>query len=208
MPGFGASEAPARLDLASMAGALQELLEKLGVAKATVVGNSLGVAVAIALAEHHPESVTRLVLVNGITLPQLPAPLKLLIRLPLVDPALTAVLWRFAFGRKAIRDSFPHASREELGRIKDVVLRSARRHFITAKVCTLNSPQARPDSRVPATLLWGADDRLTSLQVAAELGRLLPGSELVRVERAGHLPQLDQPAEFAERLCAIAGVGA
>ena len=40
MPGFGASQAPERMSLATLAGALRELLGQLGVARATVVGNS------------------------------------------------------------------------------------------------------------------------------------------------------------------------
>ena len=69
MPGFGASQAPERMSLATLAGALRELLGQLGVARATVVGNSFGVSAAISLANLYPDCVERLVLVNGVMLP-------------------------------------------------------------------------------------------------------------------------------------------
>jgi pimeloyl-ACP methyl ester carboxylesterase len=50
------------------------------------------------------------------------------------------------------------------------------------------------------TLLWGADDRFTPIEMARDLSKALPGAELVRIEHAGHLPQRDQPQEFVARL--------
>jgi pimeloyl-ACP methyl ester carboxylesterase len=52
------------MSLATLAGALRELIGQLGVARATVVGNSFGVSAAIGLADLYPECVERLVLVK------------------------------------------------------------------------------------------------------------------------------------------------
>ncbi|PIX82283.1 MAG: hypothetical protein COZ33_11465, partial [Nitrospirae bacterium CG_4_10_14_3_um_filter_70_108] len=37
--------------------------------------------------------------------------------------------------------------------------------------------------------------------------RLLPGAELVRLDRCGHCPPLEQPARFAELVARFAGGG-
>jgi len=68
------------------------------------------------------------------------------------------------------------------------------------KECILNSAARKPSVKAPVTLLWGADDRFTSLGVARDLSKTLRGAELVAIERAGHLPQRDRPQEFVARL--------
>jgi pimeloyl-ACP methyl ester carboxylesterase len=54
----------------------------------------------------------------------------------------------------------------------------------------------------PALLIWGAADRLPNVDVGA--GRRLhtkwPGSQMAVIERAGHLPQVEQPRPFLDAL--------
>jgi pimeloyl-ACP methyl ester carboxylesterase len=53
---------------------------------------------------------------------------------------------------------------------------------------------------VRTLVVWGADDRLpgSSVKSARRLQGSLPSAELVVIERAGHLPQVEQPERFAE----------
>ena len=200
MPGFGASQAPDRMNLATLAGALRELLGQLGVARATVVGNSFGVAAAIGLADLYPECVERLVLVNGITLPSVPGFLKRAAAIPAFDRAISGMLYRAGYSRKAIQRSFPHASPEEFSRLYARVSQEGPANFKTVKNYVLNSAARKPSVKAPVTLLWGADDRLAPLGVARDLSKTLAGAKIVVIERAGHLPQRDQPREFIARL--------
>lgn len=48
----------------------------------------------------------------------------------------------------------------------------------------------------PVLLLWGADDQVVPLEQAESLVKLLPKSELVALEGAGHACYQDQPAAF------------
>ena len=205
MPGFGASQAPDGMNLATLAGALRELLGQLGVARATVVGNSFGVSAAIGLADLHPDSVERLVLVNGTTLPSVSGFLKRATAIPVFDCAISGMFFRAIYGKKAILRSFPHASLEGLSRIYARVDQDGPANFRTMKDCILNSAARKPSVSAPVTLLWGADDRSTPLGVARRLCESLPGAELVVIERAGHLPQWDQPREFVARLTLAVG---
>lgn len=200
MPGFGASEAPDGMSLSTLAGALRELFAELGVACATVVGNSFGVSAAIGLADLHPECVERLVLVNGTTLPSVSGFVKRAAAIPVFDRAISGMFYRAIYGHKALQGAFPHASPEELSRIYARVDLEGPANFRTMKSCILNSAARTPSVKAPVTLLWGADDRFTPLRVARELSKTLPGAELVAIERAGHLPQRDQPREFVARL--------
>ncbi|WP_019948930.1 alpha/beta fold hydrolase [Hymenobacter aerophilus] len=62
-PGSGYSERPARADLLSQADTLAALIDKLALDRPLVVGHSLGGAVALALALHHPHKVAGLALI-------------------------------------------------------------------------------------------------------------------------------------------------
>jgi pimeloyl-ACP methyl ester carboxylesterase len=62
LPGFGGSDAPARGSIAGYAQDVAEGLAVLGIERYTLVGHSLGGAVATALAERDPASVAALVL--------------------------------------------------------------------------------------------------------------------------------------------------
>lgn len=66
---------------------------------------------------------------------------------------------------------------------------------------------ARPDSvralaeaDVPALVLVGADDALTSVEDASELAATLPRPELVVIPRAGHLSPMEAPADVSEAI--------
>jgi pimeloyl-ACP methyl ester carboxylesterase len=55
----------------------------------------------------------------------------------------------------------------------------------------------------PVTLLWGETDTITPLSQAENLQRLIPGAQLVRIARAGHIPQIEEPELFQEALARI-----
>jgi pimeloyl-ACP methyl ester carboxylesterase len=49
------------------------------------------------------------------------------------------------------------------------------------------------DIRVPTLILFGAEDRLTPVEIAEELHGLIPGSVLQIIPDTGHLPPLESP---------------
>ncbi|MDQ3550186.1 MAG: alpha/beta fold hydrolase [Bacteroidota bacterium] len=48
----------------------------------------------------------------------------------------------------------------------------------------------------PTLLVWGNNDTITPPFVAREFQRLIPNSELHFVDKCGHAPMMEQPAEF------------
>ena len=48
----------------------------------------------------------------------------------------------------------------------------------------------------PVCLIWGKNDTITPPMVAEEFHRLLPGSELHWIDKCGHAPMMEVPAEF------------
>ena len=49
-------------------------------------------------------------------------------------------------------------------------------------------------------IIWGRDDKVTSLDDGELMNKLIPKSKLVVLEKAGHFSFLDQPKEFSKAL--------
>src|SRR5262249_13268901 len=69
---------------------------------------------------------------------------------------------------------------------------------------------SRPDStpllasiHVPTLILVGEEDVVTPPAASEEMHRLIPGSQLVRIPRSGHLSSLEQPDAFGEAVTAF-----
>src|SRR2546430_622125 len=91
LPGFGASAKPrTRYRLPYFAGALHGFMEALGIQGASLVGHSLGAAVAVTYAVTHPARVERLALVGGVVpgFGYRPSWVYRLVALPLIGEAL------------------------------------------------------------------------------------------------------------------------
>ncbi|MBW4889662.1 alpha/beta hydrolase [Mucilaginibacter sp. HMF5004] len=54
--------------------------------------------------------------------------------------------------------------------------------------------------RIPVSLIWGKNDKITPPEVAEEFHRLLPDSELHWVENCGHAPMMERPQVFNQLL--------
>jgi pimeloyl-ACP methyl ester carboxylesterase len=52
----------------------------------------------------------------------------------------------------------------------------------------------------PTLLIWGARDRLMPVELAAEWQRAIPQARLELIEEAAHVPMVEAPSAFAERL--------
>ncbi|WP_462264925.1 alpha/beta fold hydrolase [Mucilaginibacter sp.] len=50
--------------------------------------------------------------------------------------------------------------------------------------------------KIPVSLIWGKNDKITPPDVAEEFNVLLPDSELHWIDQCGHAAMMEQPAEF------------
>nr|WP_067054151.1 alpha/beta hydrolase [Mucilaginibacter sp. L294] len=53
---------------------------------------------------------------------------------------------------------------------------------------------------MPVCLIWGRDDKITPPEVAVEFNEMLPNAELHWIDKCGHAPMMERPAEFNEYL--------
>ena len=180
---------------------LDELLDALGIERAWLVGNSFGATVGWRFAAQAPHRCHGLVMVNGFPAPRFSLiPAILLRRTPLRRLALLQ-LRQLIYGKRALRAAFPEPRRAPAEIVQSLTAPPPRQ--LAAMLDLLLSGEAPcPPPRVPALLLWGAADRLPGCDEAAarRLAASLRDPEFALLVGAGHLPQIDRPAEFVATL--------
>ncbi|MBM4421201.1 MAG: alpha/beta fold hydrolase, partial [Chloroflexi bacterium] len=213
LPGFGESERPrgggyfdpARAFYARF---VEAALDALGVDRAHLVGNSLGGAVVYTAAVTVPERARSLTLVAGggvglevsrslrmLTLPGMQL-LALVPRTPeAADPVVRSCYFdwsripphMYAEGRR-----YGNASFGEFIRVlrTGVSFRGVRPRVRDA--------WASRAGRFPGPVLcvWGREDAVIPVTQAASITDVFPGAELRIIERCGHMPMSERPAEF------------
>ena len=195
-------------DLAGNASAARHVLDAVGVERATVVGHSLGAAVAVWLAWSSPERVGRLVLV---------APAANLDSLSAVDYLLAApvVGWLASLGamwggglvlaagpiRRWVADATALDERylRTAGRI--LLAPSAWRSFAREQRLLVRDlpvlERRLGEIAAPTTIVAGAVDRVVPIGAARRLAGQIRGAELVEIEDAGHLVHVHHAGQVA-----------
>jgi pimeloyl-ACP methyl ester carboxylesterase len=207
LPGFGGS-APAGqgFDLDAVA---DRIVDGLGLERVDLVGHSLGGAVAVATAARHPARVRRLVLVAPAGL----APRAIRTAAALGVAAERTVAARRALGRRwtdhaAARWAMFGTTVADAGALTrdDALLlldASEGALRVAAGIRAALAADLRDDlaaAPMPVGLIWGAVDRVVPYRGLEQLRRLRPDAVVETLARTGHIPQVEQPHEFARAL--------
>lgn len=201
LPGFGHGTEPGPLTIPAFATWVLELLRALAIERAWLVGHAFGGAVGWQVATRTPERVPGLVLLNGGPPPPQPWLLKKFFQLGMARAFVRHALKNGLFGRSAVSRGFADPSRApaELVQLLAQPDSPQLRTLVEAIVrggYTLGQP------RVPVMMIWGEADSLPGTDGGA-MDRLLAADNTPRFESipdAGHLPQLEQPAEVVGRI--------
>jgi pimeloyl-ACP methyl ester carboxylesterase len=212
LPGHGVSAGgPGDYSLGSLAGGLRDLLLSQGHDRATLVGHSLGGGVAMQFAYQFPEMVERLVLVSSGGLGPEVSPILRAAALPGADlfiaaTASTGQKVGGAIGRGLSAVGMKPAP--DLAEVARGYASLAEPHRRKAFLATLRAVVGTEGQRVsaadrlylaeavPVLIVWGARDPIIPVDHGKGAHRTLPGSRLEVFERAGHMPQLEQPGRF------------
>jgi pimeloyl-ACP methyl ester carboxylesterase len=210
LPGFGESEKPVRpYHAAFFARWLQDLLKRLRVDRAHLVGNSMGGRVAIEAGLRHPERVDRMVLLapapafirrrEFVRIVRLLRPELALIPLPLRHRAVVLGIRRMFSRPSRLPEAWYDAAADEFLRgFKSPRGRMA--FFSAARQIYLEEPRGDkgfwdrlPGLDRPALFVWGARDRLVPARFAPHVERALPKATSVVFDDCGHVPQYELP---------------
>ncbi len=218
LPGFGLSDAEPAGDYSDQRGVaiLVALLDRLGIDRATVVGNSLGGRLAWRLAAAHPERVSRLVLISpdGFASPgfDYDRPAEVPASLQLMRYVLPAPLVRMSL-EPAYADP-ARLSDELVGRYRDLMLAPGMRAAMLDRMAkTVLVPPQPLLARItaPTLLLWGQQDQMIPVRNAEDYLAVLPDARLVTFPDLGHVPHEEAPDRSLAALrgfLAAAGEGA
>jgi 3-oxoadipate enol-lactonase len=210
-PGWNGHGSPR--NLAGNAEAAVAALDAAGVERATVVGHSLGGAVAAWLAAEHPERVAALVLAapsaNRASLNRLDQ----LLAAPVLGPLLGASTLG-GVGLALATQPLRRRIGAQLG-LEDTYLRRYARMLLTPVTWTSFALEQRMLLRdlpaleprleaisAPTTVVVGTADRIVSPTSAGQLAQRIPGAKLVQLEGAAHLLLQERPRELAEIILA------
>jgi pimeloyl-ACP methyl ester carboxylesterase len=212
MPGFGCSDRPWPYDYTAGAQArsLVEYLDARAIARAAIVGNSLGGAVAMLVAAEQPDRVTALVLVAPAT-PEAPIGwAERALRTPVLGEIALALANRPMVALGLRHRLFANSGRVAEQAIDDawfpLTVRGTRRAALAA-IRTDPRPYRGLEARVrvPSLIVWGREDRLIPVGEAERLRARIPGSRVVLIPDAGHLPQREQPEAFSRAVAEFLG---
>jgi pimeloyl-ACP methyl ester carboxylesterase len=210
LPGFGESDRPQvfSYDVPGFAQVIHAVLDALGIRRATILGHSLGAAIALEMAARWADRVSRLVLLDAAVYPLDPPLEARLAFTPVIGPAL----FKRVYGRRDLRRVLRNlyfrdprlASEEQVDYMWDRLNRpggreAAYRTLQTIYLAPLGGERVK-QVRCPALILWGDEDRAQPLASGRRLAHDLPGSLLEPIAAAGHMPHLERPREVLRRV--------
>ncbi len=195
-PGFGRSSLPDWVDsVDDIAHLYLELLDRLDIEKADLVGCSIGGWIAADVASKVPERLRRLVLVGPVGVKTGPVD-KLDIPDIFAIPADQAQRLMFHDPARARVDFsvLDDATMEIVARNRETLAMLAWEPYLHS--AKLRHRLHRVD--VPTLFIRGASDGLVSADYLARYAALIPGATIVTIPEAGHAPQIEQPERFVE----------
>ncbi|MBE1548595.1 pimeloyl-ACP methyl ester carboxylesterase [Mycobacterium sp. OAS707] len=214
--GHGRSDKPrGDYSLGAFAVWLRDLLDELGVTRATIVGQSLGGGVAMQFVYQHPDYCQRLVLISsgglgpdvGWTLRLLSAPGAELI-MPIIAPPPVLKAgnklrsWFSSVGVQSPRGAEIWSAYSSFAdsQTRQAFLRTLRSvvDYRGQAVSALN--RLHVASELPIMAIWGDKDQIIPVSHAYAAQEVRPESRLEVLEGVGHFPQVERPAEVVDLL--------
>ncbi len=195
--GHGGTEAPAgRYTYATLVADALALFDALGIARAHFCGLSMGGATALALAELHPDRIDRAIVCDS----------------PAMSTPASAQQWEErieaarAGGMEAMVEStmarwFPPEIRSakppHLDAVREMIRTTPVNGFIGCSAALANHDYNTAVASVtrPVLFIAGSKDGVTPAAMK-DMSARLKGSHYVELEGAGHISNLDRPAEF------------
>lgn len=177
-----------------LANHVTQFIEHKGYDQVHLLGNSLGGHVGLVYVLKHPEKVKSLILTGssglfenamGDTYPKRGdyEYIKNKTALTFYDPAMAT---------PELVDEVFEITKNRLKVIKIIALaKSAIRNNLGEELNQI---------KVPTCLIWGKNDTVTPPFVAEEFKKLIPHAELYFIDKCGHAPMMEVPAEFNEIL--------
>jgi pimeloyl-ACP methyl ester carboxylesterase len=189
-PGFGKSQIPQTpMSVEDFSEVVAEFIKKLRLENVIIVGHSFGGRVGIKLSSRHPELVNKLVLVDSAAFPlfnlkkKIFAVLAKLVK-PFFKPAFMQPLRKKIYAKIGAED---YVATPELQKTFINIVSEDLTSDIKKIVC-------------PTLIIYGENDHDTPPDYGKRMQSIIPNSEFIILENAGHFSFLDQPDQFIKEI--------
>jgi pimeloyl-ACP methyl ester carboxylesterase len=204
LPGFGLTGPSADGDYSIDATVrfVIALLDKLGIERCVLGGNSLGGAVSWMTAVLAPTRVDKLILVDSGGYPPHSTSVPLgfrIARMPVVSRLMSKTLPRFliASGLRNVYGDPARVTPQLVDCYYDITLRQGNRRALVERFGQPRATAFAPrisELKLPTLIMWGGRDRLIPPDDAERFHRDIAGSTLVIFDDLGHSPEEEDPA--------------
>jgi pimeloyl-ACP methyl ester carboxylesterase len=210
--GHGQSAKPVGdYSLGAYASGMRDLLRVLGMARATIVGQSFGGGVALQLAYQHPELCERLVLVDSGGLGREVSWLLRFMTLPGSEYLMPIIFPSVVRERgndlsRLLHNRGIHMARfGEMWRSYASLTESSNRQSFIRTIRAVIDPGGQSINatdrlylaqEVPTLIVWGDRDTIIPVSHAYAAHEAIPGSRLEIIEGTGHFPHVEAPERF------------
>ncbi len=217
LPGYGGSAAVPGNPMATSAEAVIRFMDALGIARAHILGNSLGGIIGSIVAAQHPARIDRYVTIGGIGFGLFTAfpgeGINLLVDFA-EDPTrerLVQWLRSMVFDQAMVTEALIESRFRQA--TEPVTLASTRLLYSRAAMKAMSDVTHGPNAaqgfaylasiQAPTLITWGRDDRVSPLDRAFIALRLIPHAELHVFPNCGHWAMIERKAEFESAVMAF-----
>jgi pimeloyl-ACP methyl ester carboxylesterase len=211
LPGFGWSDQPAGLSFDLYPRVVLGLMDQLGLSQGSLVGNSLGGAVAVVVAATQGARVDRLVLIDAAGFNLRAADRPAMVRLA-SHPLAEAILSRLPLRRLAVtvglRQVFHDDTKITEERTNEYLAAASRPGTLASIRSLALSQRLTPEAMeellrritAPTLVVWGGEDAWIPVSHADRFLAAIPGARKVVLPDVGHTPEEETPDEVARLL--------
>jgi pimeloyl-ACP methyl ester carboxylesterase len=204
--GFGYTQRPRTFESYTREGQaalVLRVMDALGFDSAHLMGHSYGGGLSLFIASQYPQRVRSLVLVDS-SAPTYANDRRS--RAASVKPLLGLYLRSFVLRPNTVRRALLHSFYDDSLVTPELVHEYYERlrvegvvdayYGLTAPARTASEPVELEKIRMPALVVWGAEDLLISAEAGRRAAARMPSAEFVLMEGVGHVPMEEKPEEL------------
>ena len=181
-----------------------ELLDRLELAAPSLIGHSFGGLLAAEIAAAAPKSVGRLALIDPVGLWRDDLPVQNW--MVLSEKARRPALFADPDGEPAKRFfAIPNDSAARIDTLSQLIWAQACTGKFVWPIADRGFARRAHRIAAPTLILWGNQDRIIAPAYAQEFARRISGARIEIIDRAGHLPQLEQSDAVTKAVRAFLG---
>ena len=198
LPGFGVSAALPMPSYQNYLNWLQLLFDMLNIGgPLLMIGNAFGAVLGRFFAAENTSYVSRLILIDGGAIIDAPGCARPFARLPILSNPIFNMMRNQAYSSNSLQ----RAIAEERLLTPEFVAnaQSASNGFVAAlRQTALTAPPSLRTPTCPTLVIWGEQDRITSVDNGKRIAAEINGAKFTIIPRAAHMPQIEQSETFLQ----------